>query len=608
MLAELQISDFAIINRLDLRLHDKFNAFTGETGAGKSIIIDALGIVLGGRASPDFVRTGSNAARVQALFHLDPGTVERMTPVFERHGVEPSEDLILTREVTASGRSTARVNGTLIPVAALRELAEGLVDITGQSEHLSLLRPAAQLDLLDQYARCGALRAEVASLYAEARGLEADIAGLVRDRQEAERRADMLRYQLEEIESAAPQAGEEEDLLQRRTLLANAEKLSTLAETAYHALYGSSDSALDLLRQAEGAMEGLVRYDASLGPDLETLREALVNVEEAALTVRRYRDCVEYDPGQLAHIEDRLDSLNRLKRKYGSTIAEVLEYESQAADELNNLEHSEERAEELRVRLERVRDKLAERALALSQARSSAADDLGARIEQALADLLMARARVQVQVTRRAGEGGSTVEVEGESVGVDATGIDRVEILLSPNPGEPLKPMARIASGGETARILLAVRSVLSDADQTPTLVFDEVDVGVGGRSGHVVGEKLYGLTRSHQVLAITHLAQVAAFADAHHRITKVVDEDRTSTRVDELDDSEKRAELAAMLGGLPVGEKSLQSAGELLARVDAWKRDGASEGAHPEAVTVSSVSEPAPEPARRRRLAKRAG
>ncbi len=222
MLAELQISDFAIINRLDLRLHDKFNAFTGETGAGKSIIIDALGIVLGGRASPDFVRTGSNAARVQALFHLDSGTIERMTPVFERHGVEPSEDLILTREVTASGRSTARVNGMLIPVAALRELAEGLVDITGQSEHLSLLRPAAQLDLLDQYARCGELRAEVASLYAQARGLEADIAGLVRDRQEAERRADMLRYQLEEIESAAPQAGEEEDLLQRRTLLANA--------------------------------------------------------------------------------------------------------------------------------------------------------------------------------------------------------------------------------------------------------------------------------------------------------------------------------------------------------------------------------------------------
>lgn len=575
MLAELQISNFAIIHSLSLRLHERFNAFTGETGAGKSIIIDALGVVLGGRASPEMVRAGSSGARVQALFALDPSAFSRLTPALERSGIEPSEDLILTREIGPTGRSTARVNGVIVPVSALREIAEGLVDITGQSEHLSLLRPAAQLDMLDAYARTGALRSGVADLYRQMRRIEDEIAGLVRDRQEAERRADMLRYQIEEIENAAPQPGEDEELIARRTLLANAEKLSGLAETAYQSLYGSSPSALDLLRGAEGALDELARFDPSLGPDLEALREAAVNVEEAALTVRRYRDSVEYDPGQLAQIEDRLDGLNRLKRKYGATLEEVTAYARSASEELDTLEHSEERASALRHEFEGVRAALSERAIELSDARASAAQELGTRIEGALADLLMARARVEVGVTRRTGEPGAVVEVGGEPVAVDATGIDRVEILLSPNPGEPLKPMAKIASGGETARILLAVRSVLSDADQTPTLVFDEVDVGVGGRSGHVVGEKLYALTKSHQVMTITHLAQVAAYADAHYRITKRVEDGRTSTAVDELSGEEARSELAAMLGGLPVSAKSLESAGELLQRAGEWKSNG---------------------------------
>ncbi len=576
MLSELHISDFAIITRLSLRLHEKFNAFTGETGAGKSIIIDALGLVLGGRASPEMVRAGSNLARVQALFQLAPDAAARLAPLMEAHGLELADDLIITREISANGRSTARVNGTLVPVAALRELAEGLVDITGQSEHLSLLRPSAQLDMLDQYARCSELRSQVATLYAEVRRIEDEIASLVRDRQEAERRADMLRYQVDEIESASPQPSEDEELGARRTLLANAEKLQLLAETSYQALYGASDSALDLLRQAEGAMEELVGYDPTLGADLEALREALVNVEETALTVRRYRDSVEYDPGELARIEDRLDVLTRLKRKYGATLEEVEEYLRASSEELETLEHSEERAEELRDRLGRVRQQLAERATELSRTRKAAAEELGRRIEAALADLLLARARVEVRVSPKPPEGSTSIELDGQEAGVDGSGADRVEILLSPNPGEPLKPMARIASGGEISRIMLAVRSVLSEADSTPTLVFDEVDVGVGGRSGHVVGEKLYGLTHSHQVLTVTHLAQVAAYADAHYKITKRVEDGRTSTALQELEGNEAQAELAAMLGGTPVSAKSLESAGELLARASEWKVGGA--------------------------------
>ena len=332
MLAQLQIADFAIITRLDLALHPKFNAFTGETGAGKSIIIDALGVVLGGRASPDLVRTGSSAARVQALFQLDSDTASRLAPRLSQLGIEPSDDVILSREIAANGRSTARVNGTLVPVATLREVAEGMVDITGQSEHLSLLRPAAQLDMLDQYARSGELRAGVSQSYREARRLEEAIAGLVRDRQEAERRADMLRFQLEEIEAVGPQPGEDEELASRRTLLANAEKLRTLADTAYQSLYGETGSALDKLRIAESALSDLVRYDPNLAPDLEALREALVNVEEGSLSVRRYRDGVESDPGALQEVEDRLDALTRLKRKYGATVDEVLAYGRQAAE------------------------------------------------------------------------------------------------------------------------------------------------------------------------------------------------------------------------------------------------------------------------------------
>lgn len=567
MLAELQISNFAIIDRLDLRFHERFNAFTGETGAGKSIIIDALGLVLGGRASPEMVRTGAPSARVQALFELSPPTLERVAPLLEAGGIEPEPALILTRELSAAGRSSARINGVMVPAGVLREVGGLLADITGQSEHLSLLRPSAQLDLLDQFAGVLGLRSRVADRYREASRIEGELESLVRDKQEAERRADMLRFQLEEINSVAPVSGEDEELARRRELLANSEKLSMLAEQAYEALYGESPSAVELLRQAVGSVEQLVRYDPTLQPDLGALSEAAVNAEESALVVRRYRDAVEFDPAELLTIEERLDVLNRLKRKYGATLDEVLQYSESAAAELDALEHSDERAEELAALRDAARAELAAMSAELSERRSAAAADLSRRIEAGLGDLMMSRARVDVQVRRRTGSGGYTVRLAGGTASVDATGIDEVEILLSPNPGEALKPMARIASGGETARILLAVRSVLSEADRTPTLVFDEVDVGVGGRSGSVVGEKLYGLTRSHQVLVITHLAQVAAFADAHYRISKHVGSDRTSTTVDELSEQDSRLELAAMLGGLPVTERSLQSAVEVRAR-----------------------------------------
>lgn len=575
MLAELQISDFAIITQLNLQLADKFNVFTGETGAGKSIIIDALGIVLGGRASPDMVRAGCQTARVQALFQLSAAEAEQHAPIMQEYGIEPTEDLILTREISANGRSTARVNGSLVPVSTLREIASGLVDITGQSEHLSLLRASTQLDMLDQYADCLDLRAEVSTLFSQLRALQSELDTILNNQQEAERRADMLRYQLEEIEGVSPQPGEDEELLRQRNLLANAESLIRLAESAYQGMYGSEPSALDQLRAAESSLEELVQVDNSLEDDLNLLREAVVNIEEISLTVRRYRDSVEYDPGALAQVEERLDQINRLKRKYGDTIEEILAYSESSAEELNSLENREERAEALQSQLAEARARLARSAAELSARRSQAAQELSSRIEAALADLLLARASVRIEVRQTETSREQSVELDTRRVEVTSTGVDTVEILLAPNPGEPPKPLARVASGGEISRIMLAIRSVLSEADRTPTLVFDEVDVGVGGRSGSVVGEKLYGISDSHQVITITHLAQVAAFADSHYRITKRVVDERTSTVVERLDDEAIREEIAAMLGGLPVTQGSLKSADELLARSVERKLDG---------------------------------
>ncbi|MDI3339656.1 MAG: DNA repair protein RecN [Sphaerobacter sp.] len=587
MLLELAIRNFAIIRDLRLTFGPGLNALTGETGAGKSIIIDALGAVLGARVSADFVRTGAPGAWVEAVFAVNRlAGRDDFRHLLEETGVEPEDGtLILTRDISASGRSTARINGRTVTASTLAQFGALLVDIHGQSEHLSLLRPAIHVDLLDRYAGTVEERAQFAALVREYQQIRRQIEQIVVDERERAHRIDLLRFQVEEISAARLRPEEEEELEHERLVLANAERLARLAAEAYQLLDGEDEAgpapvvgALNGLRLAVERVEELARVDAATEPLANQLREALYLLEDAAHGVRAYAESVQGDPARLAEVEERLALLKQLKRKYGATLAEVIAYGEQAARELHDLDTSEQRAEELRRHADALLERIAAAGERLSQRRRAAAGALARAVEQAIAELNMGRARFVVDLRPLAS--GTTARLpagadgrDGREVTFDHTGLDRVEFLIAPNAGEAPRPLARIASGGETARLMLALKSILSAADATPTLVFDEVDVGVGGRSGQPVGEKLWSLTQEHQVIVISHLPQIAAFAEDHYRITKVERDGRTETQIDRLDDAARIDELAAMLDGLPVTAASRENARAMLARIEQWKR-----------------------------------
>jgi DNA repair protein RecN (Recombination protein N) len=569
MLAELSVRDFAIIDAIDLRLAPGFNVLTGETGAGKSILIDAVDLLLGGRADPTFVRAGAEAARIEGLFRLDERTQARIAPILEREGLEGErpDELLLGREIRREGRSICRVNGRTVSLALLKEIGQNLVDIHGQSEHLSLLRVREHLNLLDRYAGLEEERAELAELVHQLRAVRTELEKLRRDERELARRADLLRFQVEEIESARLEPGEEEALLEERTRLANAEQLAALTSEAYALLYEGSDganAALDLIGQALRALAALAKIDPTTAEIAQAVEAASYQLDDAARTLRHYQDTIEFNPARLNQVEERLDLIRRLKRKYGDSIPDILAYARQAAAELEGLTHSEERVEVLRLEEEALLRRIGAKAERLSQARREAALRLAEGIERELTDLRMAGARFAVDIQWVEDESG--VPVGERRYAFDATGIDRVEFLVAPNPGEGLKPLVKIASGGETSRLMLALKTVLSRADQTPTLIFDEIDQGIGGRVGVTVGRKLWGIADAHQVLCVTHLPQLAGYGDAHFKVEKQVIGERTVTRVRELDEAGRVEELAQMLGAS--GQAVQQSARDILAEV----------------------------------------
>lgn len=572
MLEELNISDFAIIDRLSVRLEPGFNVLTGETGAGKSIIIDAVGAVIGGRTSSEVVRTGTKGARVEAIFSVDDRQAAAIATALEGYDLlEESEgSLILTREISASGRSTARINGRAVPVSVLADLGALLVDIHGQSEHLSLFKVASHVDLLDRYGALLDRRQALATLVTRLRAVQAEEDRLCRSRQDAARRLDLLGYQVEEIAAASLRPGEEEELEAERTVLANADRLATLAHTALTLLSegeGEEINALALLNRGVAIVGDLARIDASQDALLESLNTALYGVEEAARDLSRYADGIEADPGRLASLEERSTQLQMLKRKYGETVEEVIAFGERATAEQGELLNAEDRLEALAAEAERLREVLGREGAALSTARHLAAEDLARRVEGQLADLNMARAQFSVALDWREDPRGVPVPERQGRYACDDTGLDHVEFLISTNPGEALKPLVRIASGGEASRLMLALKTILSSVDQTPTLIFDEVDTGVGGRSGAVVGEKLRDLGHHHQVICITHLPSVAAMGNLHLRIEKQVAGERTRTTVYPLEGPERVEEIASMLGGIPVGESARQAAVDLLDR-----------------------------------------
>jgi DNA repair protein RecN (Recombination protein N) len=595
MLLELNIKDFAIIDRLSLRLEQGFNVLTGETGAGKSIIIDALGTLRGDRADPTFVRAGTERARVEGVFSISdrPDVV----PVLAEYGLWDDEDeqVILSREVNGeSGRSVARINGRAVSISVLREVGGRLVDIHGQHEGLSLFNTRTHGEMLDRFGGLLAQRAEVAEKVGALRKVRDELAALRKAAAGRAERIEELRFLLEDVGAAKLRPGEEAELLQERSLVQNGAKITDLVTSAYALLYEGDEAGrrpikpvVESLGTINDALAELARLDPSIARAAEQASELLYMLEDLAASVRGYRDGMEFDPARLDAIEDRLTLLRDMQRKYHGSIEQIMERAASAEAEIERLTHSAEHLADLEAQEARLLAEIGALAGRLSLRRRAMGDQLAAAVEGAMRDLSMPNVRFFVALEHEEDPNGVNINDERRTMNddqssassfivhrfaFDKTGIDQIEFLLSPNPGEPLKPLARIASGGESARLLLALKSILSRVDDVPTLVFDEVDVGVGGRAGHVVGEKLWGISDRHQVICITHLAQVASFGDAHYAIAKTFSADRTRTSILLLNDEQRIEELATMLDGAPVSDHSRRSAQEMIGRARAFK------------------------------------
>lgn len=573
MLAELDIKNFAIIDDLKLSLRPGLAVFTGETGAGKSIIVDALEMLLGGRADATVVRSGADMALIEGVFRLDERIRAPIESILAREALEGESDhVVLGREVRLEGRNVCRVNGRVVNLSLLRELGEYLVDVHGQSEHLSLLQVRHHLALLDRYAACEDLLDTYGVLYRTLRGVRRELEELRRGEREAAQRADSLTFQINEIEAASLQQGEEQSLLEERTRLANAEKLASLSEQAVAALEEGLEgdfSVSYLMGQAVESIDDLAAVDSSLTATREEGQALLEQVGDLARRLRLYRETVEFNPKRLDEVEERVGLIRDLSRKYGEGVEAILAHAERARLELETITHAEERLAELEREEGRLLSELAEAGMRLTEARKKAADTLGQAIEIELEALGMAGAKFTVDMKREAAADGAPVD--GQNIAFGPRGFDRVEFLVAPNPGEGLKPLVKIASGGETSRLMLGLKGVLARADHTPSLIFDEIDQGIGGRIGAVVGQKLWGLAQTHQVLCITHLPQLAAYADEHFKVEKVVRDGRTLTVVRTLEEEDRTGELAAMLGG--GSEPNHLSAMELLTRAEEAKQ-----------------------------------
>jgi DNA repair protein RecN (Recombination protein N) len=528
------------------------------------------------------VRTGASRATVDATF--DISRVSRksdLAAAMDELGIEAEEGtLILSREIASAGRNNARINGRAVTAGALQRLGRLLVDIHGQSEHLSLLRPEQHLLLVDQYAGTTKAREEFSGLVSRIRALRGQIELIERGSRDRAQRVDLLEFQVGEIAAAELRIGEEEELLNERRVLSSAERLATDASEALVLLNGGDVEellpALQAAKKATHLIEGLATIDESLESLSTRLNEQVFLLEDLAAEIRVYRDEIEADPLRLELVEERLDLLQKLKRKYGESIADVIAYGAQAQLELESLTGGEGSVDAIRSRLDALEEVAGSAAQRLSKSRSDASVRMAKDIEHAIAELDMGHAKMEVRVSQRDDPNGLRLSPNRVPVAFDSTGADHVEFLLAPNLGEQLKPLARVASGGEMARLMLAIKSILSDADSTPTLVFDEVDTGVGGRSGKIVGEKLWDLTHAHQVLVITHLSQIAAYGDAHYQITKRDKAGATVSSVHEISGQERIEELAEMLSGKPPTPTSRRNAEELLERIEDWKRNQA--------------------------------
>jgi len=552
MLRELKIKDFAIVDSLSIEFQAGLNVLSGETGAGKSIIIGALELLLGARAQSDHIRSGRKSAEVQAFFEVDG------SPVLEKLGIDPDDGVVIRRIISANGKGRAYLNDSLVNVKTLEEFGRDLVDIHGQHDHQSLTSRDRQLRFIDSFGRLDKLLEDYRNVYEELNTTEKELARLRNLAQERAHRTDLLKFQVDEITSADISPGEISSLEEERKILFHSTRLRELCEESYSLLYDSDSSVIDGLNRVVSNLESIAEYDSSAQEALELLNATSPLLSDCASALRDMRERYDADPDRLDAVEKRLDTLRTLQKKYGDTEEEILAYLERAREELDSLVHHDERVQELEERVESLRSEVAKKAAEITERRTAAAQEVQKLVSAQLSALAFEKAVFAVEVSQKKDGEGRPVFGPG--------GCDEVEFLFTANPSEPLRPLKKVASGGELSRVMLAIKSVFAEIDDVPVMVFDEIDAGIGGRTALSVGEALYGLARNHQILCITHLPQIASKADAHFCIEKHQKAKKVDVEVKLLEGADRVREIARMLSG-DVTPTSLKHSEELLAR-----------------------------------------
>lgn len=579
MLLELRVKNLGIIEDMTWTLRDGLNVITGETGAGKSLVIDAVELLLSGKADEEVIRFGANEAQIEGIFTINKkDNFLSLSDLLAQKDLADDEDtLVINCQLRRKAPCITRVNGHAVPRTLLHKIGRALIDIHGQSEHLSLLDTSSHRDFLDSYAHAMDMRNEFSSKVMELRKAEQELKELEKDEEDSIRREEFLRFQIDEIKQAKLRDGEEEELERERNILSSIEKLKALSYEVYQILYEGDVShgsvpMLDRLNEAIRSMKKLVELDSVLEQQMKLMEETAYSLTEVARDVHTYNDRLNYDPDRLEEIESRLEQIRSLKRKYGQTVAAVLDYLANAENDLVKIGHYTERRVQLEKLCTHLKQELGQMAYQLSQERSKAANQLVNEVKKELHDLNMQDVDFEVSISQQLAREGIPFP-DGKSYAFSNEGVDTVEFMVSTNQGEPLKPLARIASTGELSRFTLALKGALSESDKIPVLIFDEIDIGIGGRSGEIIGKKLWILARNRQVICVTHLPQIAAFADAHFSVHKVTSGNRTLSILENLDDKSRIKELAVMITGPQCTEISVSNACELIQKAELWKK-----------------------------------
>ncbi len=539
MISHIRIKDFAIIDKVELDFHDGLNIITGETGAGKSILIEAVSLALGSRADTAFIRSGKDKAVVQMIADLD------------------GEEYIITRELSANGKNICKINDEIVPLAQLNKLCRRIADVHGQYDHQSLLNPENHIKLIDSYhdKEISAVKDTVSDLYHDYASIRQELDRLLSNQTESERKRDFMKFELSEISKANPIAGEDESLTEKLNLLQNSEKIYQNLSASYDLLYGSSPSSLDSIGKCLQLLHEISGFSGEINSFHQDLSDTYYKLEDFTVEIRRFKENVSFSPEELEETISRLNILDGLKRKYGGSIDAVLDYQQKITDELNQIENVDSIKDKLTRKLSETENKLAKASSKLSDLRKKASDEIEKQINMQLKELNFKDANLTVKFYNEVNQKKYTV-----------MGVDQIEFLISTNKGETPKPLVKIASGGEISRIMLAFKQIIGDFDSIPTMIFDEIDVGISGITASIVGKKLLDISGRHQIICITHLPQIAAFGDYHYKIDKEASENSTRTVVYPLSHNDKVKEIARLLGGINITDTTLKSAEELLA------------------------------------------